>query len=126
MRGSKFMRKYHVRIEIHAQPFANIMRGSKFMRKYHVWIEIHAQPFDSFSSLDFTNVSFTPGVGISADQNRRDRDDRIWRASVSLSRAINQWLSLSAQYSFIDNASNVDAYDHTRHIAGVYATIRIQ
>ncbi len=44
MRGSKFMRKYHVRIEIHAQPFANIMRGSKFMRKYHVRIEIHAQP----------------------------------------------------------------------------------
>jgi tetratricopeptide (TPR) repeat protein len=84
------------------------------------------QPFDSFSSFDVIIERTTPRGRVFLSQNTGDRDDQIWRASVSLSRAINQWLSLSAQYSFIDNASDVDAYDHTRHIAGVYATVRIQ
>jgi tetratricopeptide (TPR) repeat protein len=53
-----------------------------------------------------------------------DRHDTTWTASVSLSRPILSWLSVSVSYLFTDNGSNIDSYEYDRSVTGVVLSAR--
>jgi tetratricopeptide (TPR) repeat protein len=60
-----------------------------------------------------------PGV---TDQTRRDK---VLDTLVAIERPINDWLSVSARWSFTDNHSNVNVFDYDRHVVGAYLTFRL-
>lgn len=58
-------------------------------------------------------------------ENGPDREDNIWIGRAILSRAFWERWVVSAEYTYTDNRSNVDAYDYDRHIVGLYFTVRL-
>jgi hypothetical protein len=40
-----------------------------------------------------------------------------------LTKPINEWLSVSARYQYLNNDSNTQLFNYDRHIAGAFVTI---
>jgi tetratricopeptide (TPR) repeat protein len=53
----------------------------------------------------------------------RSRRDTIGMANAVLTKPINEWLSVSARYQYLDNDSNVPVFDYHRHIVGAFVTV---
>jgi tetratricopeptide (TPR) repeat protein len=53
------------------------------------------------------------------------RKDHILEVGAALERPITDRTSLLFKYTFVDNRSNVDAYDYDRHIVGGYITVNL-
>ncbi|MBK7949190.1 MAG: tetratricopeptide repeat protein [Deltaproteobacteria bacterium] len=51
------------------------------------------------------------------------RRDVIGRANAVLTKPINEWLSVSARYQYLNNDSNTNVFDYDRHIVGAFVTI---
>ncbi|MCZ6462841.1 MAG: DUF2860 family protein, partial [Proteobacteria bacterium] len=55
-----------------------------------------------------------------------DRRDDVWRVHAYLGRAIGQYVTVSAQYRYTNNQSNVAVYDYDRHVIGGYVTVYVR
>jgi len=75
------------------------------------WAGFTYRPYENASLYD------TPGAG--------RRKDQIWEVGAALERPITDRTSLLFKYTFVDNGSNVDAYDYDRHIVGGYITVNL-
>ena len=53
-----------------------------------------------------------------------DREEDVVSFLGFLSKSLTENLSVSAQYSYVDNRSNRKAYDYDRHIVGGYLNFR--
>lgn len=51
------------------------------------------------------------------------RRDVVGTANVVLTRPINDWLSVSARYQYLNNESNTSVFDYDRHIVGAFVTV---
>ena len=54
----------------------------------------------------------------------KDRSDDITQVEVVLERPVGPNLTLSARYAYTNNASNVDVFDYSREVIGLYTTFR--
>lgn len=70
---------------------------------------VEHRKFDGTSTFDFADA--------------RDRRDTIGMFNAVLTRPINEWLSVSARYQYLDNDSRVPVFDYDRHIVGAFVTI---
>ncbi len=55
----------------------------------------------------------------------RRREDTV-QVDVIVERPVNEWLTASVRYSYVDNDSNRDVFDYDRNIFGGYLTVRFQ
>jgi tetratricopeptide (TPR) repeat protein len=51
------------------------------------------------------------------------RRDVVGAAGAVLTKPINEWLSVSARYQYLNNDSNTQLFNYDRHIAGAFVTI---
>lgn len=51
------------------------------------------------------------------------RKDLIGSANAVLTRPINDWMSVSARYQYLNSDSNTEVFDYDRHIVGAFVTI---
>lgn len=51
------------------------------------------------------------------------REDWITRVNAVLTKPVNEWLSVSARYQYLNSESNTSVFDYDRHIVGAFFTV---
>ena len=81
----------------------------------------------SYERRDFDNRSSFPDAEVPNQEyllSTDDREEDVVSFLGFLSKSLTENLSVSAQYSYVDNRSNRKAYDYDRHIVGGYLNFR--
>lgn len=93
-------------------------------------------PFDlgldvdaAYERYDYENPSTFPDAE-TANQlyvlASEDREEDAFFVEAELEKDLSEALSISARYTYYDNASNRRVYDYRRHIAGAYVNYRFE
>ena len=83
----------------------------------------------SYEYRDFLNPSTYPDTERSEEVfalSGKDRQEHEVRLEGEIEKALNEYLSVSARYSYLDNTSNRRVFDYTRHVVGGYVNFRFQ
>jgi tetratricopeptide (TPR) repeat protein len=81
----------------------------------------------SYEYRDFSNPSTYPDREVIDEEyalSSQDRQEHVLVYSAQIEKALNEYLSVSARWSYTDNESNRRVYDYTRNIVGGYLNFR--
>jgi len=75
---------------------------------------------DVTGSVEYDNYEATSAF---ANPGEGERHDVVGAAGAVLTKPINEWLSVSARYQYLNNDSSTQLFNYDRHIAGAFVTI---
>jgi tetratricopeptide (TPR) repeat protein len=126
VRGGYHFHYYNAQGSEYSYTGHEILAGVRQQLPFDFALEIYGsymwRPYANRSTFpDPTDV--TGGLQYGLDSG--DRHEETGLVDVSIERPVNDYISLSARYSYLNNSSNADVFDYDRHLVGVYATFRI-